>query len=97
MLQTGDGDPSHLRALFGDVDLHTLDRLAAEFAVDHRTLARSYARARQEVAARIRNSTNLRLSSIFDLRGYEGLTTAFYVESEFPGAEHIVGSRRNGL
>lgn len=51
MLQTGAGDPSHLRALFGDVDLHTLDRLAARFAIDHRTLARAYARARREVAA----------------------------------------------
>ena len=51
MLQTGGGDPSHLRALFGDVDLHTLSRLASLFAVDDLTLARSYARARREVAA----------------------------------------------
>jgi hypothetical protein len=40
-----------LRALFGDVELHTLCRLAARFAIDHRTLARSCARARLEVAA----------------------------------------------
>jgi len=51
MLETGAGDPSHLRALFSDVDLHTLCRLAGLFAVDDRTLARSYARARREVAA----------------------------------------------
>jgi hypothetical protein len=51
MLETGSGDPSHLRALFGDVDLHTLCRLAALFAVDNRTLARSYVHARRNVAA----------------------------------------------
>jgi hypothetical protein len=51
MLQTGAGDPSHLRALFGDVDLHTLCRLAALFAIDDLTLARSYVKARREVAA----------------------------------------------
>ncbi len=51
MLQSGAGDPSHLRALFGDVDLHTLSRLAGLFGVDDRTLARSYAKARREVAA----------------------------------------------
>jgi len=28
LLSTGEGEPSHLRALFGDVDLHTLLRLA---------------------------------------------------------------------
>ena len=51
MLQSGAGDPSHLRALFGDVELHTLCRLAAEFAIDDRALASAYARARREVAA----------------------------------------------
>jgi hypothetical protein len=51
MLSTGAGDPSHLRALFGDVDLHTLTRLAALFGVENETLARSYVRARAEVAA----------------------------------------------
>jgi hypothetical protein len=50
-LQTGGGDPSHLRALFGDVELHALSRLADLFAIDDLTLARSYARARREVAA----------------------------------------------
>ena len=65
MLQTGDGDSSHLRALFGDVDLHTLDRLAAQFAIDGRTLARSYARAQREVAAA--NSELDELVAQFDL------------------------------
>jgi hypothetical protein len=51
MLETGTGDPSHLRALFGDVDLHTLCRLAALFAIDNRTLARAYVAARRTVAA----------------------------------------------
>ena len=51
MLETGSGEPSHLRALFGDVDLHTLCRLAALFAVDNRTLARSYLLARRNAAA----------------------------------------------
>ncbi len=51
MLQTGAGDPSHLRALFGDVELHTLCRLAALFVIDDLTLARSYVKARREVAA----------------------------------------------
>jgi hypothetical protein len=51
MLQTGAGDPSHLRALFSDVELHTLCRLAGLFAIDDRTLARSYVKARREVGA----------------------------------------------
>ena len=51
LLTTGDGEPSHLRALFGDVDLHTLLRLAEAFDVDDATLVRAYARARKNVAA----------------------------------------------
>jgi hypothetical protein len=51
LLTTGDGEPSHLRALFGDVDLHTLLRLADAFGVDDATLIRSYARARKNAAA----------------------------------------------
>ena|SRR5271165_4296621 len=51
MLETGTGDPWHLRALFGDVDLHTLCRLAALFGVENRTLARAYILARRSVAA----------------------------------------------
>ena len=51
LLATGEGEPSHLRALFGDVDLHTLLRLAAALDVDDATLVRAYARARQNAAA----------------------------------------------
>jgi hypothetical protein len=51
MLETGEGDPSCLRALFGDVELHTLSRLADLFAIDDLTLARACARARREVVA----------------------------------------------
>jgi hypothetical protein len=65
MLQTGVGDPSHLRALFGDVELHTLLRLAGLFAIDDRTLARSYAKARREVAAA--NSELDEFAAQFDL------------------------------
>jgi len=65
MLQTGAGDPSHLRALFGDVELHTLCRLAALFAVDDLTVARSYVKARREVAAA--NSELDEFAALFDV------------------------------
>jgi hypothetical protein len=45
LLSTGEGEGSHLRALFGDVDLHTLLRLATLFDIDDPTLVRAYARA----------------------------------------------------
>ena len=51
LLATGEGEPSHLRALFGDVDLHTLLRLATLFDIDDPTLLRAYARARKNAAA----------------------------------------------
>ena len=51
LLSTGEGEPSHLRALFGDVDLHTLLRLAAALDVDDATLVRAYALARKNAAA----------------------------------------------
>jgi hypothetical protein len=51
LLSTGEGEASHLRALFGDVDLHTLLRLATLLGVDDPTLARAYARARAAAAA----------------------------------------------
>lgn len=47
----GEGEASHLRALFSDVDLHTLCRVAVLFAVDDLTLAQSYAAARRDAAA----------------------------------------------
>ena len=51
LLTTGEGEPSHLRALFGDVDLHTLLRLAAALDVDDADLVRAYALARKTAAA----------------------------------------------
>jgi hypothetical protein len=51
LLSTGEGEGSHLRALFGDVDLHTLLRLATLFDIDDPTLVRAYARARDAAAA----------------------------------------------
>ena len=51
LLATGEGEPSHLRALFGDVDLHTLLRLAAALDIDDATLVGGYARARKTAAA----------------------------------------------
>jgi hypothetical protein len=51
LLATGEGEGSHLRALFGDVDLHTLLRLATLLAIDDPMLARAYARARATAAA----------------------------------------------
>ncbi len=51
LLATGEGEPSHLRALFGDVDLHTLLRLASALEVDDATLVRAYAVARKNAAA----------------------------------------------
>src|SRR5260370_13868558 len=43
---TGEGEPVHLRALFGDVDLHTLLRMASIFGIDAEALARAYRGAR---------------------------------------------------
>ena len=40
-----------MRALFGDVDLHTLRRLANMFEIDGEALARAYRRARRMTAA----------------------------------------------
>jgi hypothetical protein len=51
LLSTGEGEGSHLRALFGDVDLHTLLRLATLFGIDDPTFVRAYARARSCAAA----------------------------------------------
>lgn len=51
LLATGEGEGSHVRALFGDVDIHTLLRLATLYGVDDKTLAHAYARARAEAAA----------------------------------------------
>ncbi len=51
LLRTGTGEPSHVRALFGDVDLHTLRRIANLLDIDGETLARAYRTARRRSAA----------------------------------------------
>ena len=51
LLRTGIGEPSHVRALFGDVDLHTLRRMANRLDIDGETLARAYRTARRTSAA----------------------------------------------
>jgi hypothetical protein len=51
MLVTGTGEPSHVMALFSDVGLTTLIRLAIAFEISDITLARAYVRARDEYAA----------------------------------------------
>jgi hypothetical protein len=51
VLTTGTGDPSHVRALFSDLALSTLMRLAIELEISDETLARAYLRARSEHAA----------------------------------------------
>ncbi len=51
LLRTGEGEPSHVRALFGDVDLHTLRRMANILDIDGETLARAYRAARHRTAA----------------------------------------------
>lgn len=47
MLAGGTGEPSHLAALFRDVSLSTLIRLAIRFEISDTTLARAYVRARE--------------------------------------------------
>jgi hypothetical protein len=50
-LATGEGDSSHVRALFGDVSLSTLMQLAIEYDISDAALARAYANARRSHAA----------------------------------------------
>jgi hypothetical protein len=47
MLATGTGEPSHVRVLFGEVDLTTLMQLAIAFKISDATLARAYVHARE--------------------------------------------------
>ncbi|SRR5579871_883423 len=51
MLSTGDGEPSHIMALFSDVDYASLLRLAIAFDISDDDLARAYVRARNTYAA----------------------------------------------
>lgn len=47
MLATGEGEPSHVRVMFGEVDLTTLMQLAIAFAIPDAALARAYVHARE--------------------------------------------------
>jgi hypothetical protein len=50
MLVTGTGEPSHVMALFSDVGLSTLMRLAIAFEISDEVLARGYVHARDAYA-----------------------------------------------
>jgi hypothetical protein len=51
MLASGIGEPSHVMALFSDVDFETLLRLAIVFDISDADLAQAYIRARDTYAA----------------------------------------------
>lgn len=51
-LSSGTGDPTLVRALFGDVSLLTILQLVIEFGISDPDLARAYARARRSCGAR---------------------------------------------
>jgi len=51
MLATGTGEPSHVMALFSDVDYSGILRLAIAFDISDADLARAYVRARDTYAA----------------------------------------------
>jgi hypothetical protein len=51
MLSTGEGEPSHIMALFSDVDYAALLRLAIVFGISDDDFARAYIRARDTYAA----------------------------------------------
>ena len=47
ILATGEGEPSHVRVLFEEVDLTTLMQLAIAFEISDAVLARAYVHARE--------------------------------------------------
>jgi hypothetical protein len=51
MLSTGDGEPSHIMALFSDVPYPALLRLAIVFGISDDDFARAYMHARDAYAA----------------------------------------------
>ena len=51
-LRTGEGDPLHLNALFGDVSFETLIRVGIHYGISNEEIGRAYLRARQSAAAR---------------------------------------------
>ena len=71
MLATGTGHPSHLRALFGDVDLGVLERVAAAFDIAPHALHAAYRRAQAHVGAE-----NDDLNALLQADARTGLTGA---------------------
>jgi hypothetical protein len=51
MLSTGTGEPSHIMALFSDVDYSSILRLAIAFDISDADLAKAYVHARDAYAA----------------------------------------------
>ena len=51
-LRTGEGESSHLRALFGDVDFETLIRIGIRHDISNSEIGRAYMRAVRTSAAR---------------------------------------------
>jgi hypothetical protein len=51
LLGSGSGESSHVRALFSDVNLSTLIRLAIAYGISDADLAKAYARARDVYGA----------------------------------------------
>ena len=51
-LRTGEGEPSHLRALFGDVSFETLIRVGIRHGISNNEIGRAYVRAARSAGAR---------------------------------------------
>ena len=51
-LRTGSGEPSHLRALFGDVSFETLIRVGIRYGISNDEIGRAYRRAVRSAGAR---------------------------------------------
>ena len=51
-LRTGKGEPSHLRALFGDVTFETLVRVGIRYGISNREIGQAYIDAARAAAAR---------------------------------------------
>lgn len=52
-LRTGQGDPTHLRALFGDTSFETLIRIGIEHGIANDEIGRAYVRARRHGARNV--------------------------------------------
>jgi len=95
LLRTGEGEPSHVRALFGDVDLNRLRRMADILDIDGETLARAY-RNKQELSPHTDSCDLIGLACLRDAKtgGVSRLTSALTVHNvmreEYPESlEHL--------